>query len=560
MSIQTTTPPCQLDLHFQRLTRNVKLRNSTSNSSDNSKLRGGYYTPTPVARLLAEWALQDKPTKILEPSAGDGEFVVAARTYLSPDSQVTAVELLPEEAQKITKKGGSQTVVINGDFFDWYHRNQPDKTFDAVIGNPPFIRYQNFPDSYREVAFKLMQDEGLRPSRLTNAWLPFVVLATRALRPGGRLALVLPAELLQVTYAAELREYLSKKFSHLIIVTFRQLIFPQIQQETVLLLGIREDVTHAHISWVELTEPSELDGKKLRAAEKVHTDLDHAREKWTQFYLSASELGLIREIEGSNIHVLGDVAEVDVGIVTGRNAFFVVNREEAQKHELLPWCMPLVGRSEQIPGIVIDKAAWNRRLVNGEKVYLLQLGDLSKKEMLTKARTYVEAAEQLGLHEGYKCRIRLPNWWNVPSVWAPDAFLLRQIHEGPRIVQNPDGITCTDTIHRLRAKPGVNPAWLAAASMNSLTFAFSEIRGRSYGGGVLELEPTEAEGLPFPRPGAELDVREIDSIVRGKSAETVLATLDPLILRPMGLSGSEIQVLRGVWRKMFHRRAQRKRR
>ena len=46
----------------------------------------------------------------------------------------------------------------------------------------------------------------------------------------------------------------------------------------------------------------------------------------------------------------------------------------------------------------------------------------------------------------------------------------------------------------------IDPRVLAAASINSVTFAFSEVMGRSYGGGVLELEPREAEPLPFPSP------------------------------------------------------------
>ena len=53
-----------------------------------------------------------------------------------------------------------------------------------------------------------MRSLGLRPTRLTNAWVPFVVAAAMLVRDGGRVGLVLPAELLQVTYAAPLRDFL----------------------------------------------------------------------------------------------------------------------------------------------------------------------------------------------------------------------------------------------------------------------------------------------------------------------------------------------------------------
>ena len=67
--------------------------------------------------------------------------------------------------------------------------------------------------------------------------------------------MVLPAELLQVKYAKELRGYLASKYSSLSVVTFRKLLFPQIQQETILLLGIRQDNAGAEVSLHELDGP-----------------------------------------------------------------------------------------------------------------------------------------------------------------------------------------------------------------------------------------------------------------------------------------------------------------
>ncbi|MBI2940646.1 MAG: class I SAM-dependent methyltransferase [Chloroflexi bacterium] len=525
------------------------------------KLRGGYYTPGPIAEFLAHWAILDKDARVLEPSAGDGEAVAAAARRLGGGGRITAVELDHEEAEKVMARGGASTTVIKGDFFTWFRDCRPDGAFDAVLGNPPFIRYQDFPEEHRGPAFRLMREEGLRPSRLTNAWVPFVVMATRALRPGGRLALVLPAELLQVTYAAELREYLARKYAQLSVVTFRRLVFSSIQQETVLLLGTRQDGTSAKMSFVELDGVDGLRADQVNVAGPVEADLDHAREKWTQYYLSPVELGLIREVERSSVFGrLGDFAGVDVGVVTGRNEFFVLTRVEAQHYGVLSRCVPLVGRSAQIPGLVIRQDEWERLAAHGGKCLLMQLGNVERSELSRSALKYVESGERLGYHEGYKCAVRLPRWWNVPSAWVPGAFLLRQIHDGPRIIQNRAGATSTDTIHRVRIARGVDSAWLAAASVNSLTFAFSEIRGRSYGGGVLELEPTEAEGLPFPRPDASaqpLPTDDLDALVRRKGVQAALDEVDRLVLRPAGLGDRDVAVLRGVWRKLSERRMSR---
>ena len=167
--------------------------------------------------------------------------------------------------------------------------------------------------------------------------------------------------------------------------------------------------------------------------------------------------------------------------------------------------------------------------------------------------------EERGIHKGYKCRIR-NRWYIVPSIWTPHAFMLRQIHHYPKIVLNKVEATCTDTIHRVKLRNGTPAKLVAAAFLNSLTFAFSEITGRSYGGGVLELEPNEAEALPLPLTGAEnLDLDELDSLLRANDISAVLDITDEVLLRQgMGLSLQETKRLRTIWEKLRDRRVNRK--
>ena len=127
---------------------------------------------------------------------------------------------------------------------------------DAVIGNPPFIRYQTFPEPFRSRAMMIMGQLGLTPNKLTNIWVPFVVAAAASLRPGGRLAMVLPAELLQVTYAAQLRSFLNDRFSRIDIVACNELFFENAEQEVVLLLaeGALSKPSTTNVCRIALTE------------------------------------------------------------------------------------------------------------------------------------------------------------------------------------------------------------------------------------------------------------------------------------------------------------------
>jgi hypothetical protein len=128
------------------------------------------------------------------------------------------------------------------------------------------------------------------------------------------------------------------------------------------------------------------------------------------------------------------------------------------------------------------------------------------------------------------------------------------------MVVNHTKAVCTDTMHRVRFKNSSSVKAITPAFHNSLTFAFTEVAGRSYGGGVLELMPTEAEELPVPSVdlgSSFLD--EVDSIARSKSWMDVVEFIDQRVLRDeLGFADSDIDAFRTSWRELAQRRKQRK--
>jgi adenine-specific DNA methylase len=94
----------------------------------------------------------------------------------------------------------------------------------------------------------------------------------------------------------------------------------------------------------------------------------------------------------------------------------------------------------------------------------------------------------------------------------------------------------------------------------SLTAASAEIEGRSYGGGILNIEPSEMQRLLVPselRPG--LPVKEIDLMIRQRDLCRVLNVNDRLVLHDgLGLSTKDIDSLRNIWNTMRERRQSRR--
>jgi adenine-specific DNA-methyltransferase len=548
------------------------------------KLRGGYYTPQLIADFLAHWAIRSPNDTVLEPSCGDGSLLsAAAKTLINHGAvpgalgdAIYGVETDPGEAAKasrhLEKIGVPKDCVHTGDFFTECQSKLFDerflnitirekRQFDVVIGNPPFIRYQNFPEEYRRTAFQLMQTIGLHPNRLTNAWLPFLVIGSLLLKKNGRLAMVIPAELFQVNYAAETRKFLSDFFSQLTIITFEQLVFEGIQQEVVLLLGEHTAAEDENIRMIELGSIDDL--KSFNISQNYNSErkpLDHSIEKWTQYYLSGDEIKLLRNLrQHPQIKISGHVIDVDVGIVTGNNQFFVLTEEQVKRHGLEPYLDRIVVRSGHLRGAIFSGNDWFQNLKSQNPALILTLPDHPIDKLSQPLQKYIKTGEREGFHQGYKCRIR-KHWYIVPSLWAPDAFMLRQVHSYPKLILNTAEVTCTDTIHRVRFLNGSKKEAITAAFLNSLTFAFAEITGRSYGGGVLTFEPGEAERLPLPLEGAEkLDLKYIDKKIRSDDIETVLELTDRILLfEALGLSIQQINTIRGIWQKLRDRRINRK--
>ncbi len=547
------------------------------------KLRGGYYTPPAIARFLAEWVVQCPTDTVLEPSCGDGELVTAAARRLlhlgatpcAVGKQIRATELFESEAyqarQRLAHFGvDAEQVVHTGDFFEALgpatglnfsgSGHLYDTTFDAVIGNPPFIRYQTFPEEQRQRAFQEMQQAGLNPSRLTNAWVPFLIASAQRLKLTGRLAMVIPAELLQVGYAAETRAYLARYFSAITIITFRKLVFEGIQQEVVLLLAERGETAAHVIDVLEFDDGTALADLAHRVeAHRSHKPLITAKEKWTLYFLESKEIELVQLLAArADIPKLGDLAKVEVGVVTGNNNFFVQREADIIARGLRQYVIPLAGRTAQLPGLVYtaDEHAAQRHTNAG--CWLLQFPSSSHESLSGEAQHYIRIGEAGKVHTGYKCRIR-PAWYAVPSIWVPDAFLYRQIYRAPKLVANLAGATSTDTVHRVRLRQPLDVTQLAASFSNVLTFAFAEIVGRSYGGGVLELEPREALHLPIPFfTDVKLDVAELDALERAGKTDAILAITSRLLHDKLGLDKSDQNRLDTIWRKFSERRLGRK--
>ena len=320
------------------------------------KLRGGFYTPEPIAEFILRWGINgSKDFDILEPSCGDGVFLEQLKNLKSKYNSITAIEFDEIEAKKADKIELKKKQVINDDFHTYC--NNTEKRFDLIIGNPPYIRFQFFDRNQQAEAGDIFIRAGLKYSKLTNAWVSFVVGSSLLLKDkGGKIGFVLPAEILQVSFALQLRKFLAHFYNKINIISFEKLVFPDIQQEVVLLLCEKNETQEHNIEHIELKDASELktlDTARLKSPQKK---IDFKSNKWTFYFLDQEEIDFLENIaKKRNIPTLGKYAKVEVGITTGSNDYFTVPLTTVEEYKLQDYAKPMVGRSVQVNSMVFTK-------------------------------------------------------------------------------------------------------------------------------------------------------------------------------------------------------------
>ena len=527
------------------------------------KARGAFFTPPDIARYLVRWAVRSPDDRVLEPSCGEAGFLLAAANRLMElgatpscwEEQLHGVEIFEasaRNAETLLRDAGFRTHVAVGDFFE----HETPTAYDAVVGNPPFVRYQNFSGAARARGLEAALAQGVRLTGLANAWAAFVAKAAFHLASDGRLALVLPAELLSVNYAREVRRFLLRRFGRVRLIMFEERIFPGVLEEVVLLLA--EGSGGADCLEVHQTR----DVRSLKSVEAanwtVHAPGDD--EKWTPALVAQDAFATYRKLAGERFERLAAWGGAYLGAVTGSNRFFSLTAAEAAGHGLRETDTMRISPpgTRHLRGVAFTESAWKQLAADGARCLLLYPED----EPSSAVRRYVAEGEQAGIAEAYKCRMRRP-WWRVPLVETPDLFLTYMNHDRPRLVTNSARVQILNSLYGVRLAPSrkrLGRDVLPIACLNSITLLGAEIVGRAYGGGLLKMEPREADRLPVPSLERikRIDKRlrnikpQLSRSLRSGHLSEAIRAVDEIVLA--GVPDRDLKVLRLAREVLFQRR------
>jgi adenine-specific DNA-methyltransferase len=166
---------------------------------------GQFFTPSSVAQMMATYVMKDDPKTILDPAFGLGIFYeVIININPRKKIQLTGYEI-DERILNYFHCNATDLTIIKGDFLE-----SEMAYFDAVICNPPYMRFQKFLKRH-DVLPQIEKQIGKKLAGYSNIASVFLVKALKELKPNGRLAFIMPFEFFNTGYGKEIKKSLLEK-------------------------------------------------------------------------------------------------------------------------------------------------------------------------------------------------------------------------------------------------------------------------------------------------------------------------------------------------------------
>jgi adenine-specific DNA-methyltransferase len=473
---------------------------SSARSEAEKRALGIFYTPTELSELVCAWAVRGKADRLLEPSFGGCIFLRTAAANLrrlgcrAPVQQIYGCDVDATAFQHLRTsfpRGYERDNFLKIDFLRTDENTFPKVRFDAVIGNPPYVSRHNMTADQREIA-EAIADPIARPSRTASLWAYFVSHSLRFLRDGGRVGWVLPGSMSSTHYGRTLLGDLTDHFADLKVITLTERFFEgeAAQESTTLLLA--DGFTRLR----RTGRRHEMHAPDLEACRKLVRGQPVDRNKTAS--ARPVSLDLLSKIPG--ICPFGELANIRIGVVTGDNKFFLMN-ETLRCERSLPKgaFVRVVPRLSRFEGLELVAGDHEQLIENGENGWLLNATAFEHEPPVAKyLGSYPDKARRLNA----TFKKRRP-WHATQLGETADAFLSYMNADQPRLVGNRTRLQVPNNTHRIYFKPHVTTSMRKLAMISfasSLTALSAELAGRSYGSGVLKLEPSEARRLLVALP------------------------------------------------------------
>lgn len=460
---------------------------------------GAYYTPLRVASILADWAIRNAEERVLEPCFGGCDFLEAMQNRFIERGQtelaahIFGCDVDPDAFSHLSSRMNSMTRsgnFLHADFLTTSPSSFGQDGFDAVIGNPPYIKNDRINSSQKDSIKQLPKKIHECVKGRANLWAYFVMHSMSFLKVGGRMAWVLPGNFLSADYSLSLRTELSNKFKQVRAISVAERLFLSqgTEERTVVLLcdGYQQgDCKLIQIKYCssalelrKIIDDGDSDGNMGLAESSSFSLLTNSQ---SQAYMDVARIFQARKV--------GEFGFVYIGIVIGDKKFFIRKMSDWNKTPISKsYFVPVVSKFKHLSGLYVQPDDINRWEENDQESFLL---NTRGKRLGCQVLSYLSTNEENNKGDN-STFLRREIWHQPDDGRIADAFVACLNNLGPRMVLNSQKLQATNSLYRFNFASGLKEEqqqMLAISILTSFSQLSAEINGRQLGSGGLKLEP-----------------------------------------------------------------------
>lgn len=443
-----------------------------------------FFTPTLVAKLMSRWVLDKEPQQVLDPAFGLGVFYREIRK-INPTTRVVGYEIDDYILNNL------DTSILADPFLQVQNKDYLDsdsEEYDAIICNPPYLRFQKFKNRYN-VLPKLQKQIGADILGYANIASVFLVKSLRQLKLGGRLAYIMPYEFLNAGYGKKIKQVLLEEnyLKSLVIFENEKEIFPEaITTVCVVLCEKCSDSSSITISFV--SSKSELEGiisfDELQSVNVEKSNLDCSK-KWSPILDSLHTEFSIPD----GFCELSTYGNFKRGIATGANEFFALSPSKIRQWKLPKQSTKLcITKSNQVKTEIFDIEHLDELIKRDANIYCFD----GKEPLDVYTKAYIEYGEEIGVNQRYLTKVRSP-WYKIEDR-TPSPLLFgvfsRNKYKVIRNFTDCINFTCYHSFYpNLLGHNIVDKLFIYLLS--DLGTSVLQTNQRKYGAGLMKFEPND---------------------------------------------------------------------
>jgi len=461
---------------------------------------GQFWTPDWVAKAMVAFGLNLHSGVMLDPSVGLGVFPRWANA-LGLGLEFAGVEKDRELLSHIPDPSIRSRILV-GDFLT----AKISRAADFVVANPPYIRHHRLHAEYKRVVHTQTRNIlGFELDRRAGIHIHFLVKSLHLLKPGGRLAFIVPADVFEGVFSQPLWSWISRNYRIDAVTTFAPEAspFPSLDINPVVIF-LQNAAPAPNFRWARILRPETDDF--FRYVTSGFTDIGKSMESNLRTTDEAIATGLSRPPRPNKAQfVLKDFAYVRRGIATGANSFFLLTREMVDNLQLdKSLIRKVIPKTRYLKTLFFTEEDFGLLAEQGHPVYLFAPDGRPLDQFSETVRSYLKLGEELGLPQKALIGQRNP-WYKMETRVPPDYLFAYLGRRNIRFVRNLAGVSPLTTLLAVYARNNDEKYIRELHTVLNHPDVLSGLVyvAKSYGNGALKAEPRQLELLPIPDHLAE---------------------------------------------------------